>query len=160
MILLRETASTLSQNLFENEEIVRIPYSVDYLVAVLPNAHPLAKCTTISLRELQDEEFCFIKEGSFMYDICRLSCQEAGISPNVVYSSHRLDNIFDMVTRGSCVALMMNKHAEHPIDSDLSNNPPFSTVKISPAITSQVSLCCLKDSHLSNSARLINWFCH
>lgn len=152
LILLRETNSTLTEDCLEGEEIVRIPYIRDYLVAILPNSHPLARRSEISLRELQDEEFCFVKEGTMMYDLCRSACQEAGFIPNVVYDSHRLDNVFDMVTEGGCVALLMNKHAEHPTDSDLYRNPPFSAVKITPSITSQVSLCYLKSTHLSNAA--------
>lgn len=159
LVFLRETNITLSQNTFEKHEIVRIPYMQDHLIAVLPNDHPLAGRQEITLRELQGEDFCFIKDGSFMYDVCRSACHEAGIIPNIVYDSHRLDNIFDMVTRGKCVALMMNKHGAHPIESDMSENPPFSTVKITPTIMSQISLCYLKKAPLSRAARqFIDYF--
>lgn len=151
LILFRETNSTLPRNFIGDGEIARIPYIQDYLVAVLPHTHPLAAQSEITLRELKDEKFCFIKEGTMMYDLCCCACQEANFIPNIVYSSHRVDNILDMVTKDNCVSLMMNRHAGSP--AQVAGNTPYAVVKIVPSITSQLSLCYLKNNCLSDAAR-------
>lgn len=104
LIFLREPKYDLSNISDAPDELVHIPYISDYLVALLPNNHPLAGRTELTLRDLQSEKFCFLKESSMIYDLCRLACQQAGFIPNIVFDSHRLDSIFDMVTYGKCVA--------------------------------------------------------
>lgn len=153
MIFLRETKSTLGQDFINEERITRIPYIVDYLVTVLPKEHPLAKQKEVTLRELKDENFCFIKENSTIYELCRSACQEADFIPNIVFDSHRIDSILDMVTKGDCTALLMNKHVEYPFDSMFHIQPGFSVVRINPAISTQISLCYLKDVQLSETAQ-------
>lgn len=138
------------------DELARIPYLTDQLVALLPKGHPLANRDGLTLRELRDEKFCFLKESSMIYDLCRLACQEAGFIPNIVFDSHRLDSIFDMVTYGKCVALLMDQHAKKALDAPVI---PFSSVKIVPAISTRISLCYRRDRALSWPAgRFVQYF--
>lgn len=153
LIFLRETMSSFKKVVSQDSVIQRIPYISDYLVAVLPNQHPLASQSSLTLRDLKQEKFAFIKENSLMYDLCCLACQEADFIPNIVFDSHRLDSILDMVTKGGCVALLMNRHVRYPLDSVFSIAPPFTAVKITPAISTQISLCYLKEEPLSPAAQ-------
>lgn len=153
LALCREPNLALTNGVLPTDKLARIPYAADHLVAVLPNGHPLAQREQLSLKELEQERFCFIEEGSFLNDLCRSACQRVGIIPDVAFTSHRLDSILDMVTKGHYVALLMGKHVKYPVDSVLHTQPPFSEVRITPAITSQISLCYLKDAELSAGAR-------
>lgn len=151
LVFLRETAAP--PRLFdEAEPLERIPYLQDFLVAVLPNHHPLADKPELTLRDLRNERFAFIKEHSMMSDLCCQACQQAGFIPNIVFSSHRLDSILDMVTKGGCTALLMNYHVKFPLESPFSMAPPFTVVPIAPAIQTRISLCWQKGANLSPAA--------
>lgn len=153
LVFTRESKLSFEKNFLEDTHIVRIPYIHDHLVALLSKKHRLASAQTLTLRELKDESFCFIKEDSLMYDICVSACQAANFIPEIVFTSHRLDSIIDMVSTGSHVALLMNQHLLPPEKALYSTKLPWVTVDITPHICSQVSLCYLKEQRLSASAQ-------
>lgn len=153
LVFTRETKLSFEKNFLEDTDIVRIPYIRDHLVALLPKNHPLASAQTLTLRELKDESFCFVKENSLMYDICVSACQAANFIPEISFTSHRLDSIIDMVSNGSHVALLMNQHLLPPEKALYSSEPPWTVADVTPRIFSQVSLCYLKEQKLSASAQ-------
>ena len=153
LIITRETKLSFEKNFLEDNSIAHIPYISDHLVALLPRNHRLASSTALTLRELKDEKFCFIKEDSLMYDICVNACQAAGFIPEIIFTSHRLDSILDMVSTTPCVALLMNQHLLPPEEILYSAQLPWVTVDITPYICSQISLCYLKEQRLSASAQ-------
>lgn len=154
LAFLRETRHSAEEIIETEDGIVHIPYITDRLVALLPSRHSLAEKQELTLRDLQNEKFCFLKESSMIYDLCRSACQEAGFIPNIVFDSHRLDSLFDMVAYGNCIALLMNQHVKQPPNS-VPQAPevlPFRMVKITPAVCTQISLCYLNTVSLSKSA--------
>lgn len=153
LIFTRESKLSFEQNFLEDTEVIRIPYIQDHLVALLPKTHRFANMQSLSLRDLKDESFCFIKEDSFMYDICINACQAANFIPEIAFTSHRLDSIIDMVSSGSHVALLMNQHLLPPKRSLYSAEFPWVTVDIAPHICSQISLCYRKEHKLSAYAQ-------
>lgn len=161
LVFTRETKLSFEKNFMEDGAVVRIPYIRDHLVALLPKKHPLAGAQSLSLRELKDEHFCLVKEDSLMYDICTAACQAANFIPKIAFTSHRLDSIMDMVSNGSHVALLMDRHLQPPEDALFSSEPPWTVVDITPPIYSQVSLCYAKEQKLSASARnFVDLFCN
>jgi DNA-binding transcriptional LysR family regulator len=78
----------------------------------------------------------------------------------VVFTSERLANLYDMVSLGNGVSLLMNYHT-----LIRSNNPDiiasrgFTTVSVTPTIYTQISLCYLSDSVLSPAAKDFVDFC-
>lgn len=153
LIFLREAAVLSDPAPKEPAALERLPYMTDYMTAVLPNGHPLASRKELTLRDLKDEGFAFIKENSLMHDLCCSACQEAGFVPDIVFSSHRLDSILDMVTKGGCTALLMNCHVEFPLNSAFSIDPPFTVIPVTPAVRTNISLCWQKEVLLSPAAR-------
>lgn len=159
LIFLRETKRILEEEFLHEELLVRIPYASDYLVAVLPANHPLAGRTELTLRDLKEEHFCFLKENTMIHGLCRIACQEAGFIPNIVFDSHSLESILNMVATGGCVALLMNNHVEYPLHSRPSIQSPFTAVKLVPPVTTKVSLCYLRNTPLSAAAEdFVNFF--
>ena len=49
-----------------------------------------------------------------MYQIAMNACQNANFVPNIVFTSHRIDSILDMVTNQNCIALLMDAHLKLP----------------------------------------------
>ncbi len=159
VIFTREDKRSFETNFISDTRIQRIPYIKDNLVAIMQNTHPLAHEESVTLQQLSGEHFCFIKEGSLMHDICMDACQQAGFIPDIVFTSHRTDSIFDMVTNQNCVALLMDQHVTLPKNGPKQTDTPWTAIPIAPSIQSQVSLCYRTDKALSKTARLFVEFC-
>lgn len=133
-------------------QLVKLQFCQDKLVAVLPRDHPLADADRLELTQLAGEDFALIKQGTMPYKLCIRACQSSGFTPHVVFSSHHIDGILDMVTKGHCVALLFSNHVDYPIDSVLSIAPPFSVVPILPEILTTIYLAYPKNRPLSPAA--------
>lgn len=154
LIFHREDKATFENNFLNRKIFTRIPYMRDNMVAVMQKTHPLANEESITLQQLKDEHFCFIKEGTLMYNLSMNACQNAGFIPDIIFTSHRIDSILDMVTNQNCVALLMDKHLDMPLGSPDTPSNPWSIVPITPSISSQISICYRNDRPLSKTAQL------
>lgn len=152
LAFLRDSTAYLEHDPDQEAQLLRIPFCLDRLVAVFPKGHPLAAARQVELAQLKDEFFSLIKQGSMPYTLCMRACRDAGFTPRVVFTSHNLDAVLDMVTKGSCVALLFEKHVSYPADSVLTIAPPFAVVPIAPEIQTTVYLCRLKKEALSETA--------
>lgn len=132
------------------DSLVHIPYSTDHLVALMEQHNPLAQKETISLKDLEQEKLCFIKKYTILYNLCYKACQDAGFVPNIVYDSHYMGSIFDMILKSGCVGLLTNMHVEHIRKRNVDG--PLKILPIEPRITTQVSLCYLANEPLSEGA--------
>lgn len=110
LIFQREEKMIFEKNFLTDQHIIRLPYMQDNLVAIVPPSHPLATLHSVSLQQLKNERLCLIKEGSLMYQIAMDACQNANFVPNIVFTSHRIDSILDIVVSQNCVALLMDAH--------------------------------------------------
>ena len=155
----REDKQTFEKNFLNDTHIKRIPYIKDSLIALMQKNHPLAQEKSIALPMLKDEQFCLIKEGSLMHQIAMDACQQAGFIPSVIFTSHRIDSILDIITNQNCVALLMNQHIELPENGPTQVNTPWVAVPITPTIQSQISICYRADRPLSKTAQLFIDFC-
>jgi len=153
LIFCREDKASFEKNFIMDNYITRIPYMKDKMVALVPNDHPLAKEKSLSLQQLKDERFCMIKEGSLMYQMSVDACQNAGFIPDIIFTSHRIDSILDMVTNQKCVALLMDFHIKLPEHAPKRTNTPWTAIPITPEISSQISLCYRNDKPLSKTAK-------
>lgn len=153
LIFCREDKASFERNFLMDNFITRIPYMKDRMVALLPNEHPLSNSKSISLLQLKDERFCMIKEGSLMYQMSVDACQNAGFIPEIIFTSHRIDSILDMVTNQNCIALLMDFHIKLPEHAPERINSPWTAVPIAPEISSQISLCYRNDKTLSGTAQ-------
>jgi len=127
----------------------RLPFCRDELVAVLPLDHPLAGEKQLDLRQLSDDPFVLIKEGSLPYHLCVSACKTAGFVPRVDFTSHNRDAMLDMVVKGRRTALMFSSHVQNRQGS----GTEYAVVPIRPAVTAEVYIACLKHEPLSEYAR-------
>ena len=130
-----------------DDDLVKIPYAVDTMVAVLPAAHSLAKREAIPLRMLAEESFLLIEKQTMPYELSISACEQSGFEPRVAYTDHRLENLFDLVGKGMGVALLMKQLALYV------DNPGISVVDVSPGVSTQINLCYLKGVALSDAAK-------
>ncbi len=160
LVFTREDKTTFEKNFLSDRHIVRIPYIRDRLVALLPVSHPLALAESVTLQQLKNERFCLIKEGSLMYQIAMDACQNANFVPDIIFTSHRIDSILDMVTNQNCVSLLMDVHLRLPENGPKQTSAPWCFVPVTPEISSQISLCYRSDKSLSKTAQLFVDLCN
>jgi LysR family transcriptional activator of glutamate synthase operon len=130
-----------------DEDLVKIPYAADCMVAVLPAAHPLAKQTAVPLNALANEDFLMIEKGTYIYQLCYRACQESGFEPKIAFTDHKVGILVDLVTKGMGVALLMKQLALYAAA------PDTVIVDLSPCIATQIYLCYLKGIELSPAAK-------
>lgn len=130
-----------------DNEFVRIPYSIDTMVAVIPIDHPLAKSEYLSLDQIKNEKFILLPEHSIMHDLCIKECRKAGFEPNIVFTGYRGENLVDMVSKGAGCALLMKRPAV------FLSNPNTILIDIIPSICTKISLFYKKNTELSIAAR-------
>jgi LysR family transcriptional regulator, transcription activator of glutamate synthase operon len=128
-------------------EFIKVPYVTDTIVAVLPITHPLAKKKTIPLRMLADENFLLAVPGTMPYRLSMKACELSGFEPRVTYNDPELENHIDLVIKGMGVSLALKQLALYH------SHPKIAIVDITPSVTTQIDLCYLKDSELSDAAK-------
>jgi len=130
-----------------DDDLVKIPYAVDTLAAVLPASHPLAKQKTIPLRMLADEDLLLMEKQTYLYRLSISACEQSGFEPKIAYTDQRPENLVDFVVKGMGVALLMKQLALYV------SNPKVAIVDISPSVSTQINLCYLKGVELSDAAK-------
>jgi len=133
----------------ENEDLVRIPFQTDYLVAVMPEEHPLAQSDTLEIELLHNENILTISKETIIYEIASSACHEAGFEMKVTMVDHNIDHLIDCVKLGMGIAVLMDKHA----DRNRPRMQGLKAVKLLPEVFTQINLCYLKSTHLSDGAK-------
>lgn len=119
----------------QDDELYRIFFTNDNLVAVIPNKHPLSSCDSIRLEQLKNEDLCVMAQGTMLYELCDKLCKQTGFDMKVFYSGHHLTNIADFVTKGEAIALITEGQTK------FMRNPYIRIIPIFPTIEMQINLC-------------------
>ena len=82
-----------------------------------------------------------------LYRLGTSACEQSGFEPKIAYTDHNLGNLCDLVSQGMGVALLMKQLALYH------SSPKIAIVDISPSVSTQISLCYLKDVELSDAAK-------
>ena len=121
-----------------DKDLVKILYTVDTLVAVLPTSHPQAKQKTIPLRMLAKEDFLLPEKDKALYKLCMSACKKSGFDPSVAHTDAKFENLVDLVIKGMGIALLMKQLALYVA------SPKVAIVDVTPSVVSQINLCYLK----------------
>jgi DNA-binding transcriptional LysR family regulator len=138
LVFIRETGEA-------DNDFVKINYSTDTMVAVLPITHSLAKQKSIPLKKLANQNLLLMDK--YLYKLCTNACRANGFDPKVAHTDTKFENLIDLVIKGMGVALLMKQ-----IPLYLSN-PKIAVVEIAPPVTAQIILCYLKGAQLSDEAK-------
>lgn len=111
-----------------------LPFAQDHLVAVLPEAHPLAQASQLQLRDFKDQPLLCLDQRTGLYDLCTRLCLQAGFQPDFVYTGHRPENIVGLAAQNMGVALLMQRHTDYV---HLQN---VVTIDITPRVESTICL--------------------
>lgn len=126
-------------------EFVKIPFAHDRLGIVVPESHPLAAQSEVTIDQLKNEALLLIGKDTFIYKLCVKVCNNAGFQPKVVLTSNRADNLIDLVNHGMGIAMLMKKPAATLI------SPSMRLIDVTPAVTTTIYLAYRSD-HKMNGA--------
>jgi len=117
----------ITNQYFENEEIVTIPIYKEDLVALLPKEHPLEKVQQLSITDIQQDKLIISEEGFQTREDILREFQKRGITPNIHFEIERFETACSLVEEGLGITIVPEnyiKHLQHPsfsikpIDSD------------------------------------------
>ena len=124
------------------EDMESVPYTADHLCIVAPEGHPLAAHKSVSVSDLKNEPLLMIGKDAFMYKLCCDLCRKAVFEPEVRFTSHRAENLIDMVSRDMGVAMLMGR----PASFFLTGNCRL--IDVVPEIRTRISLVWMKKREL------------
>jgi Transcriptional regulator len=127
------------------QKLVQIPFYIDMLTAVLPVNHKLANEGSLSFAQLENENFLLLPKNSRPYKVCQTACAQYGFEPKVAFTTHNIENIIDLVSKGMGITLLMKQLASY----SAAKNPAVRIIDILPQIESHITLCYKKKSLLS-----------
>lgn len=118
----------------DTSDLVEIPYAEDNIVAVLSVNHRYARMHSIQLSSLKNDDFVLINQKTSIYRLCIDACKAVGFEPTVIYTSHRIESIVNMVEQSMGVALLTKQQAM------LVWRPTLSIVELKPDIKTGISI--------------------
>jgi DNA-binding transcriptional LysR family regulator len=137
----------LRDNYLDLEQYTYLEVASDKFVVAVSNKHPLAARKSISLAELENENFIMFDKGTIVHELALDACQAAGFEPRVFYASLRVESILGLVASQSGIALMMKKVLEYH------KNPDVIATPLTESIESKIILAHPKNKKLSGSAK-------
>ena len=118
----------------DTSDLIEIPYAEDNIVAVLSVNHRYARMHSIQLNSLKNDDFALINKKTSMYKLCMDACKTQGFEPTVIYTSHRIESIVNMVEQSMGVALLTRQQAT------LVWRPTLSIVELKPEVKTGISI--------------------
>ncbi|MBQ7284552.1 MAG: LysR family transcriptional regulator [Oscillospiraceae bacterium] len=157
MKMLRESECDLAffrVGKFDDELYEKLPILVEKYVAVLPASHPLAGEKSISLSQLEKENFILCRQNSCLHRTAVNACNSLGFEPAVVATSNHTTNIFEMVGMNLGVSLLLEKGTRHYMNDTFSKH--ISIVPLDETFTVEVAFARYK-KHRHTKASLALW---
>ena len=130
------------------DELARLPFAVDELMAVVPAEHPIAALDQLPLSALRGEDILTLSQETLVYDIISNACMRAGFEPHVILGDHNVSHLIDCISLGMGVGLLFDKQLNAASSLDL-----VRAVPVTPACRTHISLAYLKNEELSENAR-------
>lgn len=115
-------------------DLERVPYNEDHIVAVLSTNHDYAKAQFLELSSLRNDNFMLINPKTSIYRLCIDACKAEGFDPNVIFTSHKIESIVNMVEQNIGVALLTKQQAM------LVERPTISIVELYPELKTGIFL--------------------
>lgn len=134
--------NNLNLEKYEDVEIKK-----DKFVVVLSTDHQLAKRESLSLNELQNENFVVFDKVTELFNIIMQECQKAGFEPRIFYSSHRKVSVVGIVSANIGLALMPAMIYE------FHKQPDVTAIPLDEPIESNLVLAFPRNRKLSRAAK-------
>ena len=124
------------------------PLVEEDLVLVVSIYHPLARRSTVSLRELSDENFILPDHSYTLNEQIRETCKRAGFVPKAAYHAG-MDSVRSFVGHELGVAILPRLALQGPAD------PTIAAVALEEPVTRVVNLITRKDRYVTVATRAL-----
>ena len=95
----------------------------DELVLLLPEDHPLTVCERVPLEHCREERFIILSRGTQLQEASVQACEEAGFSPNIVYTGSSGAAFARLVREKAGVALLLDTVAQSLVGEGICFRP-------------------------------------
>lgn len=131
-------------------------------VLIVPIDHPLAKKRCVDFAQLQEETFIAMSPDYMFHDVIINRCQQAGFTPNIVFTTSQWDGLYALVAEGMGISFLpkflLEKYNHNKVKFLRLTNPDFpwalSVVYPKTTFTSPIIQCFLEACQISNTEKL------
>jgi LysR family transcriptional regulator, transcription activator of glutamate synthase operon len=135
-------------NYLDHDQFSSFEICQDKLLVVVSKKNHHANRSSISLKELANDNFILFDKVTDLHKLILDECGKAGFEPTIFYSSHRKVSVFGLVGTNIGLALMPAKTYEYH------RNPDIVAIPLEEEIECNVVLVCLKNRPLPETASL------
>jgi len=145
---LRFDLAITRHNFLDREKFTSLEIYKDKLLVVVSPKNRHATRSSISIKELSDDNFIVFDKVTDLHQLIMEVCKDAGFEPTIFYSSHRKVSVFGLVGANIGLALMPSKIF------DYHKHPDVLAIPLVEDIECNVVLTYLKNKKLPRSAKL------
>ena len=138
----------IRDNYIDKDQYAWLEISKDKLLVVASDRHPYATKTSVSLKELSNENFIMFDKGTIVHEMSMDACHRAGFDPRIFYASLRVESVIGLVASNSGIALIMEKVFEYH------RHPDVVAIRLDETIESNIVLARLRSKKPSRAARV------
>ena len=136
------------QNFLDPEKFTNLKIRKDKLLVVVSKKNRHATRSSISIKELSDDNFIVFDRVTDLHQLIMDECKKVGFEPRIFYSSHRKVSVFGLVGANIGLALMPSQIYEYHKHPDVIAVPLVEDIKC------DIVLAYLKNKKLPGSARI------
>ena len=134
-------------NYLDHEKFTILEIRKDKLLVVVSPKNPHANRSSISLKELSNDNFIVFDRVTDLHKLIMDECKKAGFEPTIFYSSHRKVSVFGLVGANIGLALIPSKVY------DYHKHPDVLAIPLDEDIECNVVLTYMKNKNLPKSAK-------
>jgi len=135
-------------NYLDLDKFTSLEIHKDKLLVVVSPKNPHATRSSISIKELSNDNFIVFDRVTDLHKLIMDECRKAGFEPTIFYSSHRKVSVFGLVGANIGLALIPSKVY------DYHKHPDVLAIPLKEDIECNVVLTYLKNKKLPRSAKL------
>jgi len=135
-------------NYLDREKYLSMEISKDKLLVVVSKKNGHAKRSSISIKELSNDNFIVFDRVTDLHQLILDVCKKAGFDPTIFYSSHRKVSVFGLVGTNIGLALMPSKIY------DYHKHPDVVAIPLEEQIDCNIVLVHMKNKKLPKSAEI------
>lgn len=128
-----------------------LPMSRNQIVACIPEKHPLAKKSSISINDVANADLIMLKEGSFLRQLVLSKIKRANIMPEIVLESNQIETVKGLIASNVGIAFLL--------DFIVKGAPGIKAVPFDEPLYVDLGLAWKKDRYISNAAQSFIDFC-
>ena len=135
-------------NFLDVEKFMCLEIRKDKLLVVVSNKNRYASRSSISIKQLYDDNFILFDRVTDLHKLVMEECKQAGFDPIIFYSSHRKASVFGLVGANIGLALMPSKIY------DYHKSPDVLALPLEEHIECNMVLAHLKNKKLPKAANI------